>query len=489
MTGYAELEISLHRRETGSYTVDFRFNQPDTDADVRLGQDKIIQTDIDLDALQDLANNQGKYGEKLSHDFFSDPGVQTAFTQALASAQSLDLPMRLRLMIGPSAPELHSVRWETIINPLDNTPLCTNENIIFSRYMSSLDWRPVRLRPKGDLSALVMVANPSDLQEYNLAVVDVAGEIERARSGLGGINMNFIPEQGRDEHATLDSLINQLRDNEFDILYLAGHGAMVKDEPWLWLEDEEGKVSRTPGSLLVTRLKELQKRPRLVVLASCQSAGKNAGDALRSLGPRLAEAGVPAVIAMQGNISMQTVEDFMPVFFEELRRDGQIDRAIAVARGSVRDRQDYWMPALFTRLRSGRIWYVPGFGEDRKGFEKWPALLRSIKRGQCTPILGPGLYEPFLGAPREIAQRWSEAYHYPMAPHERESLPQVAQYLTINQYQRAPYDELEEYLQGEIQSRYAESLPNHLRQGRVPLEELVEAVGVRYLSLLILMYC
>jgi hypothetical protein len=122
---------------------------------------------------------------------------------------------------------------------------------------------------------------------------------------------------------------------------------------------------------------------------------------------------------------------------------------------------------------------VPGFGEERKGFEKWPALLRSIKRGQCTPILGPGLYEPFLGAPREIAQRWAEAYHYPMAPHERESLPQVAQYLTINQYQRAPYDELEEYLQGEIQARYAEDLPVNLRQGRVPLEKLLEAVGVR----------
>jgi hypothetical protein len=478
MTGYAELEISLHRRDAGAYSMDFRFNQPDSDADIRLGQDKLIQTEIDFEALQNLAHNPDQYGEKLTQDFFADPGVQAAFSQALASAQSLDIPMRLRLLIGPSAPELHSVRWETIRNPLDNTHLCTNENLIFSRYLSSLDWRPVRLRPKSELSALVFIANPSDLDEYNLAVVDVSGETDRARTGLGDIKMSLIPAPGKEEHASLNSMINQLRDEEFDILYLVGHGAMIKDEPWLWLEDEDGKVARTPGSTLVVRLKELQKRPRLVVLASCQSAGKSAGDAMRALGPRLAEAGIPAVIAMQGNISMQTIADFMPIFFEELRRDGQIDRAIAVARGGVRNRPDYWMPALFTRLKSGRIWYVPGFGEDRKGFEKWPALLRSIKRGQCTPILGPGLYEPFLGAPREIAQRWAEAYHYPMAPHERESLPQVAQYLTINQYQRAPYDELEEYLQQELQSRYAESLPNGLRQGRVPLDELVEAVGV-----------
>jgi hypothetical protein len=479
MKGYAELEISLHRREAGSYSIDFRFNQPDSDADIRLGQFILTEADIDLEALQELVITPQKYGEKLTQDFFSQPGVLAAFTQALTSAQSLDCPVRLRLSIGVSASELHSLRWETMQNPLDNTPLCTNENIIFSRYLSSLDWRPVRLRSKGDLSALVLVANPSNLEEYNLAVVDVSAEIERARAGLGSIKMRAIPDPSKDEHATIDNLISQLRDHEFDVLYLVGHGAIVKNEPWLWLEDQEGKVSRIPGTLLVTRLKELQKRPRLVVLASCQSAGNNAGDALRALAPSLAEAGIPAVIAMQGNISMQTVADFMPAFFEELRRDGQIDRAITVARGVVRDRQDYWMPALFTRLKSGRIWYVPGFGEDRTGFEKWPALLRSIKRGQCTPILGPGLNEPYLGAPREIAQRWAEAYHYPMAPHERESLPQVAQYLSVNQYQRAPYDELEEYMQREIQSRYAESLPEGLRQGQVPLEELVKAVGAR----------
>jgi hypothetical protein len=480
MKGYAELEIGLHRRESGSYAIDFRFNQPDSDADIRLGQDKLTEADIDLEALQDLVITPEQYGKKLTQDFFNQPAVLAAFTQALTSTQSLDYPLRLRVSIGTSASELHSVRWETMRNPLDNTPLCTNENIIFSRYLSSLDWRPVRLRSKGDLSALVFVANPSNLTEYDLAVVDVSGEIERARAGLGSIKMQAIPDLSKDEHATIDHLINQLRDNEFDILYLVGHGAIVKNEPWLWLEDQEGKVSRIPGVQLVTRLKELQKRPRLIVLASCQSAGNNAGDALRALAPRLAEAGIPAVIAMQGNISMQTITDFMPVFFEELRRDGQIDRAIAVARGVVRDRPDYWMPALFTRLKSGRIWYVPGFGEDRTGFEKWPALLRSINRGQCTPILGPGLSEPFWGAPREIAQRWAEAYHYPMAPHERESLPQVAQYLTVNQYQRAPYDELEEYLQREIQSRYAGSLPNGLRQGQASLEDLVEAVGAQW---------
>ena len=47
---------------------------------------------------------------------------------------------------------------------------------------------------------------------------------------------------------------------------------------------------------------------------------------------------------------------------------------MAVARGAVRDRPDWWMPVLFMRLKSGRIGYKPGFGEEREGLQKWPAL-------------------------------------------------------------------------------------------------------------------
>src|SRR3712207_7381915 len=47
---------------------------------------------------------------------------------------------------------------------------------------------------------------------------------------------------------------------------------------------------------------------------------------LGALGPRLGEAGIPAVLAMHGDVTMETAEAFMPVFFRELQRDGQIDR-------------------------------------------------------------------------------------------------------------------------------------------------------------------
>jgi hypothetical protein len=481
MNQIAELEIGLHRREADTYAVEFRFSLPDSEAEVRLGQG-IAR--FDTGTLATLAPGEDLYGQTLTKSLFADAAVQTAFAQAFASVQSQELTLRLRIFIGPSATELNNLHWESLRNPLDDTPLATNENILFSRYLTSLDWRPIHLRPKSSLRALVVIANPKNLSEYqNLAPIDVEGELNRARQGLGTIPVTPLPPEqppadGKPPLATLNNLVEQLRQESHDILYLVCHGMLSNDEPYLWLEDDEGKAAITPGQELVTRLNELEQRPRLVVLASCQSAGNaTQGDALNSLGPRLVQAGIPAVLAMQGNISLETLAGFMPVFFKEVQQEGLVDQATAVARSAVQQRPDHWMPALFMRLKSGRIWYVPGFGKEQGGFDLWRPLFRSISNNRCTPIIGPGLYESLIGSQREIARKWAEAYHYPMQPHERESLAQVAQFLTINLYRSAPYDELREYLKDEIWERFGAELPPEITKDGTSLDDLMGAAG------------
>lgn len=483
----AELEIAIHRRDTESYNVDLRFVHPESDSDVRPAYGDLEPLRINPEAFLRAADPQA-HGQTLAQALFVETKVQAAFEKALAAAQVLDAPLRVRLFIGPSAPELHNLRWETLIDPTVSsadpataTPLLTNENIIFSRYLSSLDWRPVRLRPQRDLSALVVIAAPDNVTQYGMAAVNVEQELETARTGLGDIACTELAEP---RSATLDNIIAHLRD-EVDILYLVAHGALANGEPVLYLEDESGKTKPTRGSELVTRLRELTVRPRLVVLASCQSAGDGNSDitaqdegALAGLGPRLAEVGVPAVLAMQGKISMETVRQFMPLFFEELRSDGQIDRAMAAARGRVRARYDWWMPVLFMRLKSGRIWYVPGFGDDRQGLKQWPALLNAIKRRKCTPILGPGIGDNLLGSRQEIAQRWAETYGFPLEPHQKEDLPQVAQFVNVIQQRYLLESELENHLRREIWQKFSEVLDAALEDA--PLEELLSAAGTLY---------
>ncbi|MGD9316405.1 MAG: CHAT domain-containing protein, partial [Anaerolineae bacterium] len=355
MAAYADLEIGLHRRDADNYGVELRFSHPGGDADVRLTSDKPTMVQFDLDRLRTLSADDDAYGQLLAEGLFVDEQMRTAFAQALSSTQALDVPLRMRLFVGPSAPELHGLWWETLRHPQDGSHLVTGEHVLFSRYLSSLDWRPVGLRPQADLRALLVISNPADVSQWQpdgrpLAPVDVDGEMERARAGLAGIPLTSLASAGS---ATLEGISAALRDG-YDVLYLVCHGALVDGEPHLWLEDEAGKVDVVAGKELVTRIREMRQRPRLVVLASCQSAGQGDSEtrsddrgALAALGPRLAEAGIPAVLAMQGNVTMQTVAEFMPVFFRELQRDGQIDRAVSVARGAVRERPDWWVPVLF----------------------------------------------------------------------------------------------------------------------------------------------
>ena len=128
------------------------------------------------------------------------------------------------------------------------------------------------------------------------------------------------------------------------------------------------------------RSRGLPRRPVLVVLAACQSAGRthDAG-ALAAAGPGLATAGVGAVVAMQTNIKQGPVGSSLPAFFRELLRDGQIDRALAAARAAVvRQRPDWWAPVLYLRLRDGSA-VGPGGGP------------------RATPTTWPGWKIPYLG--------------------------------------------------------------------------------------------
>jgi len=347
---YGEMEVGLHRSQPDSYDVELRVADPGTAGEVAPARG---QARISLDELLVLEDSAADYGRALSDQVFKDPQIREFYLKNRASFDSRGLMQRLRILIGHSVPELHSLRWELLCDPETKMPLATSERILFSRFMLSRDWRVVKLRPEGKWKALVAVAAPSDITGWGMAAVDAAGEVNRARQGLAGIQVNVL---GQDQPLTLDALMECIRQGAH-ILYLVCHGAMPKgQEPCLFLQTREGKTAPVPASALSQRIGELQDVQSLAVLASCESAGR-VGRAHSALAPLLAEAGVPAVLAMQGKITMETVKQAMPVFFRELVKDGQIDRAIAVARGVVRERDDSWMPALFLRLKSGRLWH------------------------------------------------------------------------------------------------------------------------------------
>ncbi len=349
----ADLELLISHSSPASYGLTIRFRQPSA----RLDRSFSGSWTPDLDALRQREFDPADYGTSLAGQLLADPAARGRFDEALAVAASQRMPLHLRLFIGREAEALHALRWETLRLPDSSAPVASGEWVRFSRYLDSDGWRPVGVPVQGALRALVAIASP-DMTGTALAEVKTADELDAARRGLEGIPRVELATPGQ---VTLNNLLARLRDG-CDILYLVAHGNLVDGEPHILLEREDGGRAWTAGRELATAFGELAQPPSLVVLASCQSAGADGqwlaqdDGALAGLGPRLAAAGAPAVMAMQGNLTMTTAAAFMPVFLRELRRDGQVDRAMAVARGAVRGRPDWWMPVLFTRLLDGRIW-------------------------------------------------------------------------------------------------------------------------------------
>lgn len=356
MDNYSDLAISLRAVADGRYTVDLSFRPEASPVAVELDCD--VPVALDLAALRAQELDPRAYGRVLSDMFFADPRMREAWVAATSNAAGRGAGLRLRLRISHDAADLHTLRWETLCDPRTHTLLATSETLLLSRYLDSAELsalaRPRRSTPR----ALIAVANPGGLQLYQLAAVDVAGELARAQAALGDIAADLL---GAEKRASLGAIVEALRArDDYDILYLVCHGTITDGESYLWLENERGSIQKISGSEFAESLGRLPpaNRPGLVVLAACAGAGAGYA-ALAAAGPRLARTGALAVLAMQGSVPMTTVERLMPAFFRELRRDGRADRALAVARGSLGDDAGWWMPVLFMRVDDGRIWEAP----------------------------------------------------------------------------------------------------------------------------------
>lgn len=309
---------------------------------------------LEMDRLDGIS-----YGRQLGGIVFGDEGLKQLWVASDAIAQSDGEALQVRLFLDETAAELHALRWETL--HFGESPLFQGNDRWFSRFVNSgFDSGPAK-RSRDQLKALVVIASPKQLANPDVKSekkpIPVEEEKQRALRFLEGIVGEAPEVLDSGGKASMTGIIDQLQ-RGFDIVYIICHGSLRAGVPRLMLETNDGSADFVPAKDLIESIRGLSTPPALIVLASCQSAGTgDTEDALSALGPQLAAAGVPAVVAMLGKVDILTVAEFMPRFFAELKRDGQVDRAMAVARGEIaRKFNDYWMPALFLRNESGELW-------------------------------------------------------------------------------------------------------------------------------------
>jgi hypothetical protein len=449
------LEIHICKGSLAPYKVELRFDDlaSDGENDPVSGPCRIVPEEFEEPQSQVEAQ---AYGVKLSDGLFrsdDDEKVLTCFQNVMLVLKTRGGRVRVKLVIEQDAPELQALIWELLTDPDDpKIRISTNVKTPFSRFLFGRGWTTLPRLSKSDMKALIAIPAPTNWDFWGLTKVEAAKEVALAKSLLKDVQPHAM-----EGPVTLDALVNEIRDGGYHLLYLVCHGAMVPPDssespedfengvapdeastlqqsirlPYLWLEDNKRELKTESGGLLASRLKELGvDLPRLMILVSCESAnarGWTGQSAHASLAPRLVNAGVPALIAMQGKIKVETAHKFIEPFLNQMMQHGGIDQAMAVARGEIREMQDSWMPALFLQLKQGKLWYVPGFSPGANDDVPWDSVCGSVVNGDLVPIIGPDLAEHIFGSSRLIAAQLAERNEIRLSPNEKPDPAKIAQ--------------------------------------------------------------
>jgi hypothetical protein len=346
---------------------------------------------LDLAALRKAEGDSEAYGKLLYEALFAGP-IGRAYDLALGMAgQQTGGRLRLRLWVDQRAGELQTLRWERLTYQRHGTlvPVGTIVETPFSRYTGLGIAEPEPVDQSQGIGMFIAVSNPAGLQTYGLAPIDVERELENLHLALGdlprrsqlsvtvqpgmtGLSAGLRQKLEADGYRVLANrptslklLLDALGETAHHIFHFLGHGSFSPrtQRHALFLE-HEGDANTPPGAVdlatddrLLTGLRGLEKLPHLVYLDACESAKTAVGQAFVGLAPKLVEAGVPAVVAMQDLIKMTAAQRLAHDLYCDLLEHGLVDRALNQARNRLHEAgDDSWsIPVLFMRLRTGRL--------------------------------------------------------------------------------------------------------------------------------------
>src|SRR5215470_11191295 len=330
------------------------------------------------------------YGIKLGRLLFNEK-VLTAYVKACGRAQdNREGRSRIQLWISPACNELQTLMWERMFVELNGqlVPIASGELTPFSRYMrvSKAEPKAIKNRP---LKLLFVVSNPTNLPT-GYAEIKVEKEIENIVESLAnvddiavtvlpgrtGVKSDHLREKLQllgfrieDGATTLDAVQTKLSNHH--ILHYLGHGNFRLNKfsvdgkvtrtgtSFLYLENEDGSLLPVPDNEIIRRLTAFESGPRLIFLAACETARREAEDPhpFVGLGPKLVEAGFPTVVAMQEKVPMELARKLTQFFYHNLLQHGLVDLALNQSRGLLRSEQhsDWAIPVLFTRTSTGQL--------------------------------------------------------------------------------------------------------------------------------------
>ena len=347
------------------------------------------------------------FGERLYNAVFKDE-VRDALRRSLDKADGqADHGLRIRLRLG-DAPALLDLPWEYLYDPTLRRFFCHSTTTPLVRYPQ----QPRPVTPLGvtlPLQVLVLIANPSDV-----ARLDVEGEWRKIEAAVAGLRDRGLVQLTRLENGTLAALQRQLRQGKYHIFHFVGHGGLngLTGERVLYLEDERGRAHAVGGDHLGTLLSD-HRSLRLALLNACEGARATTNDPFAGIAQQLVHQGIPAIIAMQFEITDGAALILAQEFYGALADGYPVEAALAEARKAIfvaGNDVEWGTPVLYSRANDGLLFkveeiraqrapdetregetrttaHLPGRGDNQSGKpEDPPAPSRKIDEPSAVPV-------------------------------------------------------------------------------------------------------
>ncbi len=263
----------------------------------------------------------------------------------------------LRVKLRIQAPELAVLPWEYLYDARQGEYVCLSSHTPLVRYLELPQAvQPLQVRPP--LRILCMIASPSDLDP-----LDIGREQGRMQEALKGLQASGLVELTWLEGRTWRDLQRAMRGGPWHIFHFIGHGGFDPnaDEGVLALEDEQGRLSLMTATQMGHLLAD-HRSLRLALLNACEGGRGDQHDLFSSTAATLARRGIPAVLAMQYEITDRAAIECTRTFYEALADGMPVDAAVTEARKAISleiaNTLEWGTPVLYMRAPDGALFEV-----------------------------------------------------------------------------------------------------------------------------------
>ncbi len=281
--------------------------------------------------------------------------IRSRFDTSVRLAEEQGRGLRLKLRI--NAPELALLPWELLYDSRQGEYVALSRATPIVRYLELPQAMPP-LRVAPPLRILGLITSPRDLPP-----LDIALERQRVEAAIADLRERGLVELTWLEGQTWRDLQRAMRSGPWHVFHFIGHGDFDRnaDEGVIALADEQGRTYRLSATQL-GRLLDDHFSLRLAILNSCEGAHGSERDLMSSTAATLVRRGIPAVLAMQHEISDDAAIELAHTFYEAIADGLPVDAALAESRKAiclaVPNSVEWSTPVLYLRAPDGRVFDV-----------------------------------------------------------------------------------------------------------------------------------